>query len=115
MVGASERSVAFGRGRKRNDQIDRPNILVAITGGKPVGTRTEHSLSLLAREGFLYNSPDCADRLPCYLTAADGQTTLLNLPFHYAIDDAMFYSFAWLGSSNAGRRITDTDRVLALW
>ena len=40
---------------------------------------------------------------------------MLNLPFHYAIDDAMFYSFAWLGSGNAAQRITDPDRVFDLW
>jgi peptidoglycan/xylan/chitin deacetylase (PgdA/CDA1 family) len=89
--------------------------LSAITGRKPVGTRSEHTLSLLAQEGFLYTSHDCADHLPYYLTDAEGQATILNLPFHYAIDDAMFYSFAWLGSGNAAQRITDTDRVMDLW
>ena len=38
-----------------------------------------------------------------------------NLPFHYAIDDAMFFSFAWLSSENAAQRITDPNRVLDLW
>jgi peptidoglycan-N-acetylglucosamine deacetylase len=89
--------------------------LASITGRKPVGTRSDHTLSLLQAEGFLYTSHDCADHLPYYLTDADRQATLLNLPFHYAIDDAMFYSFAWLGSGNAAQRITDTDRVLDLW
>jgi peptidoglycan/xylan/chitin deacetylase (PgdA/CDA1 family) len=89
--------------------------LAAITGRKPVGTRSDHTLSLLAQEGFLYTSHDCADHLPYYLTDAEGRTTMLNLPFHYAIDDAMFYSFAWLGSGNEAQRITDTDRVLDLW
>ena len=31
---------------------------------------------------------------------AGRQRPLLNLPFHYAIDDAMFFSFAWLKPSN---------------
>lgn len=86
-----------------------------ITGHNPVGTRSDHSLSLLKKMGFLYVSHDSADHLPYYLTDPEGANTLLNLPFHYAIDDAMFYSFAWLGSENAAQRITDTDRVLEMW
>ena len=27
-----------------------------------------------------------------------GQNVLLNVPFHYAIDDAMFFNFGWIGS-----------------
>ena len=45
----------------------------------------------------------------------DGAATMLNLPFHFAIDDAMFFNFAWLGSGNAAQRITDPDRVFDLW
>lgn len=86
-----------------------------ITGHNPVGTRSDHSLALLKKSGFLYVSHDSADHLPYYLTDREGANTLLNLPFHYAIDDAMFYSFAWLGSDNAAQRITDTDRVLEMW
>ena len=89
--------------------------LAEITGRRPVGTRSEHTLSLLKQEGFLYTSHDCADHGPYYLTDAAGEATMLNLPFHYAIDDAMFYSFAWLGSGNVSQRITDTDRVFDLW
>ena len=40
---------------------------------------------------------------------------MVNLPFHYAIDDAMFFSFAWLGSENAAQRMADPERVLDLW
>ena len=89
--------------------------LQGITGRKPVGTRSEHTLALLKQEGFLYTSHETADHLPYYVTDESGGATLLNLPFHYAIDDAMFYSFAWLGSGNAAQRITDTDRVFDLW
>lgn len=89
--------------------------LASITGRKPVGSRSEHSRSLLRQEGFVYTSHDSADHLPYYLADADGRNAMLNLPFHYAIDDAMFYSFAWLGSANSAQRITDTDRVLEMW
>lgn len=87
--------------------------LEQIAGRRPVGTRSDHTRSLLKREGFLYSSHDSAAQLPYYITDAD--TTLLNLPFHYAIDDAMFFSFAWLGSGNAAQRITDPERVFDMW
>jgi peptidoglycan/xylan/chitin deacetylase (PgdA/CDA1 family) len=91
------------------------NALEAIAGRRPVGSRSEHTLRLLKQEGFLYISHESADHRPYYLSDAEAGSTMLNLPFHYAIDDAMFYSFAWLGSGNAAQRITDPDRVLDLW
>ncbi|MBT3333355.1 MAG: chitin deacetylase, partial [Rhodospirillaceae bacterium] len=36
-------------------------------------------------------------------------------PFHYAIDDAMFFSFAWLASDNPAQRITEPERVMDMW
>jgi hypothetical protein len=80
-----------------------------------VGTRSSHSLGLLQQEGFLYVAEDSADHRPYYRADAEGGNTMLHLPFHYVIDDAMFYSFAWLGSGNAAQRITDPDRVFDLW
>ena len=84
-------------------------------GKKPVGTRSTHSRELLLEHGFIYTSEDSMDHRPNWLAAPDGSRPILNLPFHYAIDDAMFYSFAWLGSGNAAQRITDPDRVFDLW
>jgi hypothetical protein len=40
---------------------------------------------------------------------------VLNLPFHYAIDDAMFYSANWQGSELLANRFSDTDRVEEIW
>jgi peptidoglycan/xylan/chitin deacetylase (PgdA/CDA1 family) len=90
--------------------------LERIAGRRPVGTRSDHTRGLLKREGFLYSSHDSGAHLPYYISDdASSETTLLNLPFHYAIDDAMFYSFAWLGSGNAAQRITDPERVFDMW
>jgi peptidoglycan/xylan/chitin deacetylase (PgdA/CDA1 family) len=90
--------------------------LQKIAGRRPVGTRSDHTRALLQREGFLYTSDGSAAQLPYYVTDdATADTTLLNLPFHYAIDDAMFFSFAWLGSGNAAQRITDPERVFDMW
>lgn len=87
--------------------------LEKLTGRRPVGTRSHHSLPLLQQEGFIYTSEGSADHLPYYVQHGDAR--LLNLPFHFAIDDAMFFSFAWMGSPNVAQRITDPDRVFDLW
>ena len=84
-----------------------------VTGKRPVGTRSWHTPQLLSELGFLYNSHDAADHDPYFINLANGR--LLNLPFHFAIDDAMFFSFAWLNTENAAQRITDPDRVFDLW
>lgn len=89
--------------------------LEKLTGRRPVGTRSNHSLPLLREEGFIYVSEGSGDHLPYYVSDPSGAARLLNLPFHFAIDDAMFFSFAWMGSGNAAQRITDTDRVEELW
>ncbi len=40
---------------------------------------------------------------------------LLNLPFHYAIDDAMFFNFGWIGSGPQGQRLADPESVCEIW
>ena len=84
-------------------------------GRKPVGTRSTHSRELLLEHGFIYTSEDSMDHRPNWLSAPDGARPILNLPFHYAIDDAMFFSFAWLGSDNSAQRMMDPDHVEELW
>ena len=102
---------------ERDHLLKTAAALEKIAGRRPVGTRSDHTRALLKREGFLYSSHDSAAHLPYYITDDDDPagTAFLNLPFHYAIDDAMFFSFAWLGSGNAAQRITDPDRVFDMW
>jgi peptidoglycan/xylan/chitin deacetylase (PgdA/CDA1 family) len=101
---------------ERDHLLKTATALEKFAGRRPVGTRSDHTRALLNHEGFLYSSHDSAAHLPYYVTDDfTAGTTLLNLPFHYAIDDAMFYSFAWLGSGNAAQRITDPDRVFDMW
>ncbi len=87
----------------------------AISGRRPVGTRSGHSAGLLRKHGYIYRSEGSADQRPHYVVDESGENGLVHLPFHYAIDDAMFFSFAWLGSENAAQRITDPERVFELW
>ncbi len=89
--------------------------LTALVGKPPTGSRSRHDVALLAEAGYVYSSHGSAHHLPHYITAPRGDIKMLNLPFHYAIDDAMYFSFAWQGSGNAAQRITEPDRVLELW
>ena len=91
--------------RKAKDAIEK------LTGKRPMGTRSWHTRELLLEEGFIYNSHDTLDHLPHYVSAPDGSKPLLNLPFHYAIDDAMFFSFAWLNTENQAQRHDGPDHV----
>lgn len=99
-----------------HDHIRKSTAALEKTVGKrPVGTRSRHTNSLLKEEGYIYNSHGSPTHLPHYIRDDDGENCLLNIPFHYAIDDAMFFNFAWLSSENAAQRITDPDRVFDLW
>jgi peptidoglycan-N-acetylglucosamine deacetylase len=89
--------------------------LKAVSGRRPVGSRSHYPYSLLAAEGYLYNSHGARSHRPYYVLDARGRPMLLELPFHFAIDDAMFFSFAWYRSPNAGQRLADTDKVFDLW
>jgi peptidoglycan/xylan/chitin deacetylase (PgdA/CDA1 family) len=89
--------------------------LTKIAGRPPVGTRSHHSAALLRREGFIYTSEGESDHLPYYTRDANGENCLVNLPFHYAIDDAMYFSFAWLASGNDAQRLADPDKVFDIF
>jgi peptidoglycan/xylan/chitin deacetylase (PgdA/CDA1 family) len=89
--------------------------LAAVSGRRPVGSRSHHTPELLREEGFIYNSHGAPCHTPYYLRDAAGQPCLLGLPFHFAIDDAMYFSFAWYQSGNAAQRLCDCDRVLDMW
>jgi peptidoglycan/xylan/chitin deacetylase (PgdA/CDA1 family) len=86
-----------------------------LTGRRPVGTRSSHTQSLVRDEGYIYSSEHAPDHRPHYLRDPDGPEFLLNLPFHFAIDDAMFFSFAWLNTENSAQRMMDPDHVLDIW
>lgn len=88
--------------------------LTAAAGTPPVGSRSWNPNKLLKELGYIYNSHGSAHHLPHYYDDGSGET-LLNLPFHFAIDDAMYFSFAWLGSSNAAQRVTEPGRVMEMW
>jgi peptidoglycan/xylan/chitin deacetylase (PgdA/CDA1 family) len=101
--------------RARDHLMKTAAALEAIGGRRPVGSRSHYPPSLLHEQGFIYNSHGARSHRPYSVLDERGQPLLLELPFHFAIDDAMFFSFAWYRSGNAGQRLADTDRVFDLW
>ena len=89
--------------------------LERFTGRRPVGTRSSHTAAFLKQLGYIYRSDGIADHLPYYVADAKGEHYLLNLPFHYAIDDAMFFNFGWVESGPTGQRLADPESVLEIW
>src|SRR5262245_28698916 len=84
-------------------------------GSAPSAHAATIPASLRREEGSTYTSPGARSHRPYYVLDERGRPLLLELPFHFAIDDAMFFSFAWYRSGNAGQRLADTDRVFDLW
>jgi peptidoglycan-N-acetylglucosamine deacetylase len=89
--------------------------LERISGRRPAGTRSSHSAALLRKYGYFYRSEGAADQRPHYEYDEAGGNGLVVLPFHYVIDDAMYYNFNWLGSDSAAQRIADPERVFDIW
>jgi peptidoglycan/xylan/chitin deacetylase (PgdA/CDA1 family) len=86
-----------------------------LCGKRPVGTRSSHKISSLKNEGYIYTSNEGADDLPYYVLSDDGKDWMLNLPYHYVLDDAMYFHFGWYGSGNAGQNLVDPGRVFEIW
>lgn len=89
--------------------------LRTFTGKPVIGTRSSHTPALLRANGVTYNSFSSAAYHPFWELDAQGENPMLQLPFHYAIDDAMYFSFGWLSTPSAAQRILDVDEVLEIW
>ncbi|MBW6417587.1 polysaccharide deacetylase family protein [Celeribacter sp. PS-C1] len=89
--------------------------LEAISGTPVTGTRSSHTPKLLREKGVVYNSFTSATYRPFYEYDAKGENPILQLPFHYALDDAMYFSFGWLDTPNEAQRIMDVDEVFDIW
>ena len=72
-------------------------VIERITGERPEGYRSpswelsEHSLSLLANRGFLYDSSLMGDDVP-YWIDADG-SRLVEVPIQWELDDAPYFNY----------------------
>ena len=98
------------------DHLDKATrALTELTGKRPVGTRSWHTAEALAEQGYLYRSHGSDAHGPTWSHDGSGNHRLVELPFHYAIDDAMFFSFAWYKSGTNEQRLSDPDRVMDMW
>ena len=98
------------------DHLERTTVaLERIAGRRPVGTRSSHRLASLTRLGYVYTSSGAADDVPYYVEDAAGGPPVLNLPFHYSLDDAMYFHFGWYKSDNPGQRLADPATVHDIW
>ncbi len=89
--------------------------LSAVQGKAITGTRSSHTPALLKSKGLVYNSFTSASDMPFYELDSNGQNPILQLPFHYALDDAMYFSFGWLDTPNDAQRVMDVDEVFEIW
>jgi len=89
--------------------------LSAVSKVPVTGTRSSHTPALLRKMGVVYNSFTSAQTMPFYQCDENGENELLQLPFHYALDDAMYFSFGWMGTPNQAQRLYDADTVLEIW
>lgn len=87
-----------------------------LCGKRPVGSRSRHKLSSLKNEGYIYVSRDdfSADDIPYYVYDNEGNC-MLNFPFHFALDDAMYYYMGFFESGIAGQRPADPAKVYDIW
>ena len=93
------------------------SIIERITGEKPKGYRSpswelsEHSLSLLADRGFLYDTSLMGNDIP-YFVDADGRQ-LVEIPVQWELDDAPYYTYA----PTLGRRnpMASPQHVYQVW
>jgi peptidoglycan/xylan/chitin deacetylase (PgdA/CDA1 family) len=110
-----EHQVPTERDLEYDHLVKSTQALERLTGRRPVGTRSQHTPAYLTQLGYIYTSSGTADHLPYYVADTNQQNYLLNLPFHYAIDDAMFFNFGWVGSGPNGQRLADPESVLDIW
>jgi peptidoglycan/xylan/chitin deacetylase (PgdA/CDA1 family) len=105
----------------KDGQLERDHLnkstqsLCELTGTRPVGTRSWHTAAALVEQHYIYRSHGSDAHGPTWSHDGSGKNRLVELPFHYAIDDAMYFSFAWYKSTTGEQRLFDPDRVMALW
>jgi peptidoglycan-N-acetylglucosamine deacetylase len=96
-------------------------ILEKATGVRPVGYRSPFgeisavTIGLLERYGFAYSSNMMDDLVPYLHPSATGAAPLVELPFHWVLDDAPFFQFGQIGRTGVNRPIQPAGHVLSIW
>ncbi|HXJ79954.1 MAG TPA: hypothetical protein VMS64_14875 [Candidatus Methylomirabilis sp.] len=96
-------------------------ILERATGRRPVGYRSPFgeisavTIPLLERYGFDYSSNMMDDVFPYFHESATGAPPLVELPFHWVLDDAPFFQFGQIGRTGVTRPIQPASHALEIW
>jgi peptidoglycan/xylan/chitin deacetylase (PgdA/CDA1 family) len=96
-------------------------VLERATGVRPVGYRSPFgeisavTFELLERYGFDYSSNMMDDLVPYLHPSATGAPPLVELPFHWVLDDAPFFQFGQIGRTGVNRPIQPAGHVLSIW
>ena len=80
--------------------------LERISGRRPVGSRSHHTPTAAARRRLHLQFPRRGGSSALLPAGRQWRDCVLELPFHFAIDDAMFFSFAWYASANSEQRLS---------
>lgn len=89
-------------------------LIKAFTGAYPQGTRSEHDLPLLEGRSYAYYSYLPAGDLPFYVFNEKLGDWVLNIPFNFVHDDAMYFYFGCFGRRNRDQRIESPDVFLTV-
>ena len=95
------------------------DILTEITGSPPRGYRSPSwelspvSLELLARHNFIYDSSLMGDDAPYLLNSESWSSPLVEVPVHWALDDAP--NFVYAPSANRLGPMRNPDEVYGAW
>jgi peptidoglycan/xylan/chitin deacetylase (PgdA/CDA1 family) len=94
-------------------------IIQSITGQPPLGYRSpswelsEHSLDLLAGQGFVYDSSLMGDDAPYLVDSGETNRSLVELPIHWLLDDAP--NFVYAPSMNRLGPMRNPEEVYGTW
>lgn len=77
----------------------------------PAGETSAQLLRMLHEHGFVYDSSMMGDVVPYRHMLADGRPGLIELPWHWSIDDAVYGLF----SIRSPRTICSNEHVLNIW
>jgi peptidoglycan-N-acetylglucosamine deacetylase len=97
------------------------SILERATGRRPLGYRSPFgeisgaTIGLLERYRFDYSSNMMDDIFPYFHESATGAAPLVELPFHWVLDDAPFFQFGQIGRAGVNRPIQPASHVLEIW
>ena len=93
------------------ESLQRTVGVVPVGYRAPTGEISDHVLQLLAEKGFLYDTTLMDDVMPYRHRLANGKPGVVELPWHWAVDDAPYLIF----SMAQPRPIFTNSHILEIW